>query len=773
MSAPTVYDGVIGTRGAVFQGKLFWVARRVPDRTKIIKLITDNGGSIKALEKKAEILIADPLRTDGPSEALSWEFVTDSIKYGIKQEEDKYKISQSPAATRPVGYSKPMKGTRTPFTTEDDAALTRWNGRHTWQSWRDRWVKKLSRLPRTTLEKMVAGDDDAAPEAASSSAKREQEGPSVNSKPRASAVKTEVRSPVVTRARPAVNETEVLSQVRPATRNAFTQADDDLLLETCTKAKSRGSTLNEKFFQQLAAKYTRHPKSSWQKRWAEVVGPRARQNPVAEELSQNPPSTTQPASKEKTPVRDEAVRTGRVAGESQIAHNTGSPANEAMETAIEPANPQVVEVQSHAEEGNENEDPHESQELTREYFFGRLKDFRTVMRQDPDVEPQISGRSVDLWGLHEAVRDGYARGRPETDWEDVADTLEFPRDASAQLIDCYNEHIAPFLPTLEGFMVEGSEGSDDEDAEGEDDEENDIHISLPTGLPRASSKRQISCVDTRGPTAPSTPVSRRKRLRLGPDAEIPSTPDDKLGLASPSGFGGSPSLSVKRPEDTPVPAGEARRHEPETQDFAFDEHFRDLGESQDNDESDISPSQQLMGDMESVARIPLSFDKETDNNLARPQTSNPRSSRPNTPNRDEMPVLQADEAAARAPEPGPQAKDEVSDLDRFIKNVQNIDHSYDDILTALMSTSLTPPLAMFVLNHLKEYKSLPKNWEGVWTLRDDERLRRVDSMDKNNQDEAERAKLKRYWDYLVLKHTLPTIEQRRRFFAYMKEQSSQ
>ncbi|KAM0390415.1 hypothetical protein ACHAQC_007584 [Fusarium culmorum] len=178
MAPAVTYNGVQGAEGGtIFKDVKFWVAQRVPIRSCLLEQIKQNGGSVVLLEKQADMLIADHARPkDAPQGSYSWKFIDDSIKNGIAQLKDRYLIGRHPDEPRRVGSGQPSKSTRTPFTKEDDARIARWvldhpteqkgnriwqeyeqiNGRHTAQSWRDRYVKKLAILDRAALERMAA-----------------------------------------------------------------------------------------------------------------------------------------------------------------------------------------------------------------------------------------------------------------------------------------------------------------------------------------------------------------------------------------------------------------------------------------------------------------------------------------------------------------------------------------------------------------------------------------------------------------------------------------
>lgn len=83
------------------------------------------------MEQKADVLIADHARKDAPAASVSWKYVTESVAKGELLNIEDYKIHQTTAprqanAPRPVGSSIPPRGTRTPFTQQDDEILLAW-----------------------------------------------------------------------------------------------------------------------------------------------------------------------------------------------------------------------------------------------------------------------------------------------------------------------------------------------------------------------------------------------------------------------------------------------------------------------------------------------------------------------------------------------------------------------------------------------------------------------------------------------------------------------
>lgn len=173
MAAPTVYENVAHgdshISGQLFAGKKFWVAQRCPSRLRYVDLIKTNGGDVVLLEKIADYMIADPMFKDAPLGSTSYKFIEKSIEHGEIQDPDDYPAGPPVGTARTTGSLQPTKGTRAAFTAEEDRILYKWvqdqgpgglvHGnkiykslekkypRHTWQSWRDRYVKRLSVMP--------------------------------------------------------------------------------------------------------------------------------------------------------------------------------------------------------------------------------------------------------------------------------------------------------------------------------------------------------------------------------------------------------------------------------------------------------------------------------------------------------------------------------------------------------------------------------------------------------------------------------------------------
>jgi hypothetical protein len=170
----------------VFAGQRFFVLSRVPQRSRFVEQIQANGGRVVKIESNADHVIADHCRKDCPAGSLSFEFITAAITTGQLPDPDQHRAGPPPGTIRPAGFGIPGKTTRTPFTAEDDRILWDWvqsserkggkvkgndlykqleqaNPRHTFQAWRDRYLKKLVHHPPTPVQVRVPANPPPSP----------------------------------------------------------------------------------------------------------------------------------------------------------------------------------------------------------------------------------------------------------------------------------------------------------------------------------------------------------------------------------------------------------------------------------------------------------------------------------------------------------------------------------------------------------------------------------------------------------------------------------
>jgi Rap1 Myb domain/TRF2-interacting telomeric protein/Rap1 - C terminal domain/BRCT domain, a BRCA1 C-terminus domain len=191
--APTVYNGVRNDDAnpdGLFVGQKFWLSSTVPQRSRFIDDIKANGGEVVSLEKQAKVCLYDHARKKAPPGMYSYQYVELSVRKGQLEDLEAHRIgSHNTRSDRPVGsVTLPPKGSRTFFTEADDQTLWEWvkpndglggaagnliykqleavNPRHTYQSWRDRWLKYVQFQKRDYIQANGQRRREAAPEEA-------------------------------------------------------------------------------------------------------------------------------------------------------------------------------------------------------------------------------------------------------------------------------------------------------------------------------------------------------------------------------------------------------------------------------------------------------------------------------------------------------------------------------------------------------------------------------------------------------------------------------
>lgn len=168
MAATVVYEGVPNTQGVtgtLFAGQKFWFSAQVPQRSWFLENVKANGGEVVQLEKQADILLVDHKRKNAAPGTHSYKYVELSIRNGRLENLEDHVVGGTSRTDRPVGsVTMAPKGGRNNYTEAEDQLLWNWlkpledagaatagneiykqletrNPRHTYQSWRDRWLK--------------------------------------------------------------------------------------------------------------------------------------------------------------------------------------------------------------------------------------------------------------------------------------------------------------------------------------------------------------------------------------------------------------------------------------------------------------------------------------------------------------------------------------------------------------------------------------------------------------------------------------------------------
>ncbi|RYO92025.1 hypothetical protein DL766_006619 [Monosporascus sp. MC13-8B] len=853
MPAPIVYEGVAaqnGGGGTLFNGLKFWVSQRIPARSTCIQNIKSNGGEVVPIEKNADYLIADHARQDVPPGSYSWKFIDDCLEAGTLKPIEDYLCTEAPRKPRPVGSSIRQKGTRTPYTAEDDQILFKWVAKHeklgvpvmgtsiyqaleakyphhTWQSWQSRWKDKLRYLPRPETS-------DGEPS------------------PRPSPVPSQSATSTATSRPPGVRQTAAQNPGNSITRNPFTAEEDELLLQHVRQSLLEGKSMSGyKTFSDLAQDFPQHTMHSWRDRWVKTLKPRleAAGSEWAQQVPRRRVSMAPRASRgvgqqelrqEEEPSAEEPPARGTVRevdeGEDQDDHEYQQyqPGPPHRSAEISPPMRNLGVHQGNTAEDrpqhpifpDENRAGSEGASSTQAEVSDLKKQFNLDYQAYADASelqphwwPSIKGKSFELWDLWRAVA-AQKLDPVERDWQQISETLGFNWVEDESIPDevrrCYEMYLADFEAALMDF-----DNNSDEEGETQSRDKALSGSPMPSSPPALRSTKR-SFARALGSNHPYPNSSPPKRARYGRDSEIPSTPDEKNGTShlrrhtlpaatahhtpSPTARSTRGNMDMELPPQRPVVEPETQdfRFDPDTQAVVFGSQVDDEVESQDS----ITPSQQLLlesdarseeipGTPTPVRRVrgpflqdesdgpddgtprapgvepsnapPLGSDvaKPTRRSLPKSWVQHPSpiadrtaQSQPRQQVRSSQPTAR-DPSLPAQPQPSPKVLVKESPED-IIDFYMSLGYAHDIVVRALDATTWVPGLASQIMEMLKKGESIPSNWRGVWTKKDDEMLTAVYE-DSEPQDAKEKRKRERQREKLERKHTITGMNMRVKF----------
>ncbi|XXG96168.1 hypothetical protein Hte_002447 [Hypoxylon texense] len=686
MSAGITYEGDLRPKeplqDGIFKGVKFWVSHRVPQRPKYVQTIKNNGGKTVENEKTADYMIADPLHRDVPPGSYSYKLIDESIKKGAFQDPEEY-LCQT-RHPRLAGLAGPQKGTRTPFTEDDDLILRRWVAtnqrqggslsgnliyqklaekypRHTWNSWRDRWVKKLSHLPPPEF-----------PDAELSPPPDEQ-----TAEPPARPSTPPPRLPKVT----GTGRTPAQNTHSPRSRTKFSQEDDNILLQHIQECVRHNRPLSgQLIFRDLAKDFPQHTEQSWRDRWIRHLKPNYEDKLAqwqSRESSEESDTTGTAEQQQVLPTRKDANVSpiGFEADKPPAPQISNTPnrnaARDVAKMALAVGAKDQNNSQEHRSPTGVQERPQPQAHIPENASIGfsqsppggqsMRRQFQADYQAYLDVSGHpfvpfhtIRGRTFELWNLWQAIA-SQKMVPEERDWQQIAEKLGFNwvqhETIHDELRECYEKHLAEFEDFIGDFSPQSEDSEDgDEEEEEEREESQSQEAPLPSSPPiMPSLKRSF---DSSGHAYPQ---SSPKRRRVDRNGEVPSTPDHVNGTSrlrrqtevdtTPSKLADQRVIADDAAEDESqdtvrdlpsLPRERKKVVEPETQDFRFDpetqnimfetEEGADAGiESQYN----ITPSQQLhqesdaiVTDVRDASPTPKTGVQNTD-----PLTPTPRRSR--------------------------------------------------------------------------------------------------------------------------------------------------
>ncbi|KAI0389063.1 hypothetical protein F5Y17DRAFT_450446 [Xylariaceae sp. FL0594] len=647
MSAPGItYSGVLAERGpngrndvnrekdGVFQGLKFWLSSYVPQRPACMNTIMKNGGVITARERDADLLICNPKRSP-VSGSYSHELIEDAVRACSLDAKDDYLCTAAPIRPgAPAGTSTKPKVTRNRFTRPEDDLLTDYvremeklgepisgneiyksfadnHPSHTWQAWRDRWVKSLQ----------FRSSSSSLP-------------PPVESRPQGE------RASVALGQTPASGTKE-----NPAsrTKERWTSEEDEIILNAIQQAiRSQEPWDGSPPYERLAREFPQRTQHAWRQRALYHVSKQNR-----ERINQ----WQAEAESQLSDVEDNDVPTVRDAdgegnnAEIQVAppqdeHNTDqreepavdsiaenrdeadraepSPVNHVIGSTKTPPSTKPLRQETASQWAADSDPiiPGSAEVEMREQFYRDYNTFLSAAAEPPmPAIPSVGGKAIGLWDLWKSVTSKKV-DPVELDWQQVAEDLDLDwvahESVPEELRQCYERYLATYAEYMMGF-----DPNADETTSTESDLALDAERALPSSPPlRPSLKRAREEAETVFEQGP------RQRRMLSREDEIPSTPErhsrtlrfrsQELDMSPTQNrrqvqqWAGSPSSrSQASPYVTgalPV-QGQGRQVEPETQDFAFDLNpeldnvnvISDDAEddAEDDSERTVTPSQQL------------------------------------------------------------------------------------------------------------------------------------------------------------------------------------
>ena len=278
-----------------------------------------------------------------------------------------------------------------------------------------------------------------------------------------------------------------------------------------------------------------------------------------------------------------------------------------------------------------DEDESEDLELQND-FYKQLSDFALArnLQDSLEIHHTVAGQDFGLYTLFVAVGRRQEESLDDIEWDEVATEVGIQAVSpavEAHVREIFEQHLVPFLEHKDDDEVSDEDSqshkadplpvevADEEQEEGEPSHIPDTYqdVDIASSPPR---KQELSPSATKRAHS-SRATSTRKRRRLSPNTEIPSTPDERLGIVrkpveqdiEPGQDEDNENGSPRQPQPTPFSAPTTRRlFNVEVRDSQEDSQAaftqartpkRKTGQtSLDTQEAaaDITPSQQLLAE---------------------------------------------------------------------------------------------------------------------------------------------------------------------------------
>jgi hypothetical protein len=604
------------------------------------------------LDKNADCIIADhAMRNANPLGALSWKWIDESVKKGKLLLIEDYQAGPPEKTIRAGGVSQSGRTGRTPFTAADDDILMRWvtqaerqgksvkgneiykqleakYPRHTYQSWRDRWIKNCSNRARPPLQEDEEQSDDApayVPPVQVEHISRSTTNATANSRP--GSVSSEIQNLPTNHSKKAASDplprTSSHRPVRPvklATENEFTEEEDQELLDNSKAILDLDPDQAIDAWMNWAIQYPSHSAQEWRNRFknhtrqilakkkyeneeeeeqqetvAEVVKHYKRSMPVKKgpEKGQGKQKTAAKFVEDHSFEEQLLSRAKKPSITRQLF--TGSKSKVMVPTE---AHSRALAFRDSKELIKISDSPSDTTTTEEKLFRIDLQALANDYGLEVNFNPEICGRRIPLFRLWQVVTSVEFGGFDEVDgrklWSKIAKKLKFNeyKDplAPSELRDCYSEILVDFEVMLEEWQAEQLDAAESEaesdrtllpgvaDKQQEEVEE-DEGLFVQSSKNSSSVKRGIE----RDTTSRGVTFNKKPRLDKGKGRafdtptskmvkEIPSTPEDVLnGNAFSSGIHNPSSPIEGQSSLSPTEAKEAADFE------VLTERWRALG----------------------------------------------------------------------------------------------------------------------------------------------------------------------------------------------------
>ncbi|KAG6027468.1 hypothetical protein E4U40_001516 [Claviceps sp. LM458 group G5] len=875
------------TGGQLFKDMIFWVARR------------KNGGVVTQLENEANLLIADHCKKyDVIPDSISFKFITDSVEKGVTQLPDRYLIL--PPFGQRTQESK--KRTRTTFTPAEDAALLIYveshtndrngneiykvfaesNPRHTWHSWRNRYVRILANFSSHEREELRSlGAPASAPASAPvpvpvdpATASAACPRPQRKSRMSASA-KENPRQPSASReSTPAQSKEYEAKTEDEKNRDQF-----EYEFRTFIEGSRRSVSLDPEVEGQsvelyelaraVAAQKVANEQVDW-RRVAEDLDYDLKQNQGAAnglkkcfeknlaaffeaygileaklyERESSPSQSEEDGAESEADVKDQfyqdlakfqdrsglpVKRESEVGGKRLEFWRLGKTVLEHRESNGEVDWQRVAEGLDYDLKQNQGaahrlkkcfeknlaalfeaygilkakpyereSSPSQSEEVGAEseaddedQFYQDLESFQDRSGLPVKRESEVGGKRLEFWHLGQAVLTH--RGPDgEVDWRRVVGDLEVlydwrqDQEVVDELKECYKENLAAWFEEEVHDDLEKREAA-------QEHEEDEFQLNLdsperqvyPSSPPVGPSGHKRPLDDDDDPVY--LPEKSAKRRRLDRTAEIPSTPEEMLGIPSSHTPTSSKFLQQKQDEE------ELEEDIEELYDYAppvmSSSDLTPPPGTSHSDFGDVAPSPEPNVQALNVEPIPLnlapsrSSSKSQQSDHAEPlQQRRPASDankgseikRRSLPSSFyKRPAQKAGKTSQQSSQPeSPDRRTSSSEptLSECVENYEARGYSRDIVMDALHRTSRRPGWQTErLVELLSKNEKVPPSIQGVWIDRDDLGLRWSEYVRAlgSRATEAQKTKAKEELEWLVYKHTEKEVELRRRYFEML------